>query len=255
MSPTDHVLPRTFYLNEQHELSRAEKEPGGSVPQYADIDWTARGRTISSSLNKVTSQIQASHDPMKEKHYFVLAEPVEQLAKVSKDKRKAIDGKVFEKTQFSEKHSRVFKRLGMDLVGVTEAGAAVVHMKPEIVSQLSNTAHTLASLGAERNHVGQQSIDFEMVPIEARVDLNWLRSLKKAASDEAVIELQPLLTRSEIDSIFGAIIVTLRPNLGEGAVGTGTDYSGRQWLRGKLTPESLERIAGIFFPSNPCTPR
>jgi hypothetical protein len=57
--------------------------------------------------------------------------------KVSKDKRKVIDGKVFEKTQFSEKHSRVFKRLGMELVGVTEAGSAVVHMKPEIVSQLS----------------------------------------------------------------------------------------------------------------------
>jgi len=247
MSPNDRVSPRTFYLNEQHELSRAEREPGGSVPQYADIDWTARGGAISRSLNQVTSQIQASHDPMKGKHYFVLAEPVEQLAKFSKDKRKAVDGKVFEKTQFSEKHSRVFKRLGMDLIGVTEAGSAVVHMKPEIVSQLSNTAQALASLGAREKSRWATIDRFEMVPIEARVDLNWLRSLRRAASDEAVIELQPLLTRSEIDSIFRAIIVTLRPNLGEGAVGTGTDYSGRQWLRGKLTPESLERIARDFY--------
>lgn len=247
MSPTDHVLPRTFYLNEQHELSRAEKETGGSVPQYVDIDWTARGEMISRSLNQVASQIRASHDPMRDKHYFVLADPVEQLAKVSKNKRTAIDGKVFEKTQFSEKHSRVFKRLGIDLVGVTEAGSAIVHMKPEIVSQLSNTAHTLGSLGTREKSRWATIDRFEMVPIEARVDLNWLRSLKKTSSDEAVIELQPLLTRSEIDSIFRAIVVTLEPALGEGPVGTGTDYSGRQWLRGKLTPQSLERIARDFF--------
>lgn len=247
MSPNGHASPRNFYLNEQHELSRAEKESGGSFTKYVDIDWTARGGTISRSLNQVTSAIQASHDPVKGKHYFVLAEPVERLARNSTDRRKAIDGKVLEETQFSEKHSRVFKRLGMDLVGVTDGGSAVVHMKPEIVSQLTNTAQTLANLGAREKSRWATIDRFEMVPIEAKVDLNWLRSLKPAASNEAVIELQPLLTRSEIDSIFRAIIITLSPNLGEGAAGTGTDYSGRQWLRGKLTPESLEKIARDFF--------
>src|SRR5664280_2739257 len=118
MSPNIRVTPKTFYLNEQHELSRAEKEPGGRVPQYADIDWAARGSVISESLHRVTTEMQASHDPVREKHCFVMAEPVERLAKVSKDKKKAIDGKVFESTKFSQQHSRVFKRLGMDLVGV-----------------------------------------------------------------------------------------------------------------------------------------
>ena len=75
MSPDERVSPRTFYLNEQHELSRAEKESGGSVPKYIDIDWAARGRTISRSLSQVTSQIQASHDPLRGQRYFVLADP------------------------------------------------------------------------------------------------------------------------------------------------------------------------------------
>lgn len=247
MSPDAHPSPKTFYLNEQHELSRAEKESGGSVPKYIDIDWAARGRTISRSLNKVTSQIQASHDPLKGQRYFVLADPVGTLAKSSTNAKKAPDGKIFETTKFSEKHSRVFKRLGMDLVGVTDAGSAVVHMKPEIVSQLSNTAENLAGLGAREKSRWATIDRFEMIPIEAKIDLGWLRSLRPAASDEAVIELQPLLTRSEIDSIFRAIIATLHANLGERAIGTGTDYSGRQWLRGRLTPESLQSIAQDFF--------
>lgn len=154
MSGDERVTPRNFYLNEQHELSRSEKEPGGRVPQYADIDWTARGGAISESLNRVTSLIQKCHDPSGSKHCFLLAEPVERLAKISKDKTKAKDGKVFENTRFSEKHSRVFRRLGIDLLGVTDNGAAVVHMKPEIVSQLSNTAQSLASLGARKITLG-----------------------------------------------------------------------------------------------------
>lgn len=247
MSPDGRVSPRTFYLNEQHELSRAEKESGGSVPKYIDIDWAAKGRTISRSLSQVTSQIQASHDPLRGQRYFLLADPVGTLAKSSTNARKAPDGKVFEDTKFSEKHSRVFKRLGMDLVGVTEAGSAVVHMKPELVSQLSNTAENLAGLGAREKSRWATIDRFEMIPIEAKVDLGWLHSLRPATSDEAVIELQPLLTRSEIDSIFRAITTMLRPNLGERAVGTGTDYSGRQWLRGRLTPESLQSIAHDFF--------
>lgn len=247
MSPNGRVAPRNFYLNEQHELSRAEKESGGSVPQYVDIDWGARGGTINRSLNQVISQIQASHDPVKGQRYFVLAEPVGRLAKASSNLRKAVDGKVFEDTKFSEKHSRVFKRLGMDLVGVTEAGSAVVHMKPETVGQLSNTAENLAGLGAREKSRWATIDRFEMVPIEAKLDLNWLRSLKPQASDDAVIELQPLLTRAEIDSILRAIVATFRPDLGERAVGTGTDYSGRQWLRGRITPESLGNIARDFF--------
>jgi hypothetical protein len=38
MSPDERVTPRNFYLNEQHELARAEKEGGGRIPQYLHIN-------------------------------------------------------------------------------------------------------------------------------------------------------------------------------------------------------------------------
>jgi len=246
MSPEDRISPKTFYLNEQHELSRGEKEPGGRIPQYADIDWTAKGGTIDRSLKRVASQIQASHDPLKSSRYFVLAEPEGRLAKISKDKTKAVDGKVYESTIFSEKHSRVFKRLGMDLIGVTESGAAVVHMKPELLGQLENSAHSLAELGAREKSRWATINRFEMVPVEAKVDPEWIRSIGKSVGD-GVIELQPLLTRSETDTVIRAIVATLNRTLGERPEGTGTDYSGRQWFRAKITAESLERIARDFF--------
>lgn len=247
MSNQDQITPKTFYLNEQHELSRAERESGGRLPQYTDIDWSAKGGAISRSLKSVTTQMQASHDPLRGNRYFLLAQPEQQLAKVSKDKTKAVDGKVLETTQFSERHSRVFKRLGMDLIGVTSSGSAVVHLKPEILNQLENSAHSLADLGAREKSRWATINRFEMIPVEAKIDLDWLHSLKPSAVNDGVIELQPLLTRSETDSIIRAIVATLQPALGEKAVGIGTDYSGRQWFRGKLTAESLERIARDFF--------
>src|SRR5437016_211247 len=111
MSPNGRVPPRTFYLSEQHELARAEKQGGGGIPKYIDINWAAKGTAISQSLSRVRRQINASPDPSKQNHYFLLAAPVEKLAKASEDQRKAVHGKVFEQTDFAHKHSRVFRRL------------------------------------------------------------------------------------------------------------------------------------------------
>ena len=149
MSTNGRTIPRTFYLNEQHELTRAEKEGGGRIPQYIDINWASKGTAISRSLNRVRGEIQESPDPAKENHYFVLAAPVERLTKASKDKTKAKDGKVFEDTDFSREHSRVFRRLGVDLLDFSAAddGSAVVHMKPEMMEQLSSRAQSLAKAG------------------------------------------------------------------------------------------------------------
>src|SRR6266478_5603763 len=138
MSPEKRVPPRTFYLNEQHELSRAEKEGGGRLPHYTGINWASKGTEINKSLNQVRRQLHRSPDPSKENHYFVLAAPVEKVAKLSSDKRKAVEGKVFEATNFAGEHSQVFRRLGLDLVSVSEDGSAVVHMKPEVMDQLTS---------------------------------------------------------------------------------------------------------------------
>jgi hypothetical protein len=120
MSPR--VSPRTFYLNEQHELARAEKEGGGPPPKYTDINWATKGNKIARSLQRVVNQIEQSPDPSRENHFFLLAAPVSQLAKESKAK-KAVNGRLFEQTDFAEKHSRVFRRLGLDLISVENAGS------------------------------------------------------------------------------------------------------------------------------------
>src|SRR5579872_244924 len=99
---------RTFYLNEQHELSRGEKEGGGRISQYVDIDWASKGRQISQSLQGVRSAIRASKDPLRDHHYFVLATPVGEVRKRSKDKKKAPDGVVSDGIQFAKDESRVF---------------------------------------------------------------------------------------------------------------------------------------------------
>ncbi|MGO8817868.1 MAG: hypothetical protein ACLQVG_24760 [Terriglobia bacterium] len=247
MSPENRVTPRTFYLSEEHELARGEREGGGRIPAYTDINWAAKGATISRSLHRARTQIQGSTDPARENHYFLIAAPVRELAKRSTDKRKAKNGKVFETTDFAERHSRVFRRLGIDLLNVAENGSAVVHMKPELMAQLSNTAQTLRGLG-DREKSRWATIDrFEVIPPNFRIDDDWLAALRPRTITEAVIEFQPLLTRPEIDSLIRAVVALLLRDLSEAVTGTGTDFSGRQWVRGKITPESLTKISQAFF--------
>jgi hypothetical protein len=195
----------------------------------------------------VKRQIQGSQDPSKQNHYFLLASPVAELAKTSENKKKAVHGKVFERTDFAEKHSRVFRRLGLDLLNVVEDGSAVVHMKPELMEQLSNRTQSLPTLGV-REQARWATIDrFGMIPSKLRIDSDWLATLKAKKTADAVVEFQPLLLRSEIDSLIRAVVSMLLQNLGEAVTGTGTDFSGRQWVRGRITPESLTKLSETFF--------
>lgn len=247
MSANGRTTPRTFYLNERHELTRAEKEGGGSIPKYIDINWASRGTAISRSLHRVRKEIETSPDPAKENHYFLLAAPVEQLTKASTDKTKAKDGKRFEHTDFAREHSRVFRRLGVDLLNVADDGSAVVHMKPETMEQLSSRAQSLPRLGAGEQARWATIDRFALIPPELRIDSEWLVTLHAKKVTDAVIEFQSLLTRSEIDALVRAVVEILLRNLGEAVTGTGTDFSGRQWVRGRVTPESLTKISQDFF--------
>jgi hypothetical protein len=92
MADVKKLQAKTFYLNEQHELARSEKEGAGRAPQYVPVDWTSRGARISASLKNVKKELDASTDPIRQNHYFVLANPVESIAKISKDRKKAPHG-------------------------------------------------------------------------------------------------------------------------------------------------------------------
>ena len=247
MSPDRRFVARTFYLNEQHELARTEKKGGGAVPKYTGINWATKAETITRSLDRVKTTIERSADPTKENHYFLVAAPVREIAKLSKDKRKADHGTVIEHTDFAEKDSRIFRRLGIDLLSVADDGSAVVHMKPDMIEQLSNTARSLGKLGDREKSRWATIEQFKPVPAELRIDAEWLQELAERQTADAVIEFQPLLARSEIDSLIRAIVSRLAQGMGEAVTGTGADFSGRQWVRGRITPASLKTISQAFY--------
>lgn len=239
--------PVTFYLNEQHELSRGEREGGGRFPQYYGIDWAAKGRKIKAALESVRTAIVASHDPLRELHYFVMAKPVQEIQKKSSNKRLAHDGVITESVRFDESDSRVFRRLGMDLVEVTPEGSAVVHIEPERINQLVATTQRLSEVGA-REQARWASVDsFGVVPVELRLDDGWVRSLRPHSATNAVVEFQPLLSRTDVEVLLKSIGALLRRDRKEAITGLGTDFSGRYWAQGWITPESLKAIAKAFY--------
>ena len=247
MPEPDRLTPRTFFLNEQHELSRGEKEGGGRVPQYHGINWATKGHQIAAALESVKFAIRASKDPLRDSHYFVLAKPVTEIQKKSTNRKIAPDGIVSEPVRYEERESRVFRRLGIDLVEVTDSGDAVVHIRPERLEQLLSTTRILNEVGP-REQARWASVDsFNLVPPQLRIDETWVRSLRTHTPTEAVVEFQPLLTRSETDALMHSILALLKAERREVITGVGTDFSGRNWARGRVTPESLRAIAKLFY--------
>lgn len=247
MPPSHRITPKTFYLNEQHELSRGEKEGGGRVPEFVGIDWAAKGKGISESLELVRSRISTSKDPLRGQHYFVMAKPVEEVQKRSKDQRKAHVGVVSQGIRFDETDSRIFRRLGLDLVDVTTEGQAIVHMRPERLAQLTAAADVLNEVGP-RERARWATIDtFGLIPPELRLDQTWLESLLPHSPTDAVVEFQPLLARAEVEILLRTIAGLLKAERHEALTGIGTDFSGRHWTRGRITPETLRAIARIFY--------
>jgi len=248
MPPTKRqVKPRTFFLNEKHELARAEKGGGGRLPQYTGISWAARASQITNSLKQAAEAVRSSHDPLKDERFFVIAHPVPELEKRSSDKKKAPQGTFKETTDFGGQHARVFDRLGLDLLQVTEDGEAIVHAQAERVDQLVQRTESLEQLGA-REQARWATIDsFETIPLQLRVDADWLKTLKSRGSTDVVIELQPVLTRVEADRVLRAIADLLSAHDGGKLTGTGSDFSGRHWFRGEASRQSVRTIARDFF--------
>ncbi len=241
------IEPRTFFLNETHELAPVEKQGGGRAPQYSGVSWAARAKQLSSSLRKVVDAVRSSHDPLKDERYFVIAQPVAEIEKRSSDKKKAPKGTLKEPTDFGGSHARVFDRLGLDLLQVTDDGKAVVHGQAERMDQIIQRSESLAQLGPREQSRWVTIDSFDTVPLELRVDANWLKTLRPHQAADVVIELQPVLSRVEADRVLRTIADLLSEREGERLTGTGTDFSGRHWFRGKASQQSVRKIARDFF--------
>lgn len=239
--------PRTFFLNETHELSPEDKAGGGRIPEYVGISWARKARRISESIGGVLRDVQASNDPLRDHRYFVVARPVPELEKKSTDSRKAPSGILKDPTDFGGSHGRIFERLGLDLLEVTDSGQALVHGDRDRLEQLLQRSRSLDSLGT-REQVRWATIDlFETIPPQLRVDAGWVATLQPNVPAEVVFELQPVLGRVEADTVLRAIADLLGRQRGEQLSGTGSDFSGRFWFRGKATERSIRLIAKDFF--------
>jgi hypothetical protein len=248
MPPTRRqVEPRTFFLNEAHELSPTEKGRGGALPKFAEIPWSTKAKQISKSLDAVIQSVSASRDPLKEKRLFVLADPVLEVKKRREDKKGNLKEIYKEKTNFGGDHGRVFDRLGLDLLHVTDDGKAVVHAGKETFDTLKERSAELADLGAREQSRWATIESFETIPLQLRVDDVWLKELKHQGVASIIIELQPVITRVEADGVLRAIADLLTERDGERLTGTGTDYSGRHWFRGKASHASVRSIARDFY--------
>ncbi|MHB8956034.1 MAG: S8 family serine peptidase [Pirellulaceae bacterium] len=241
------VIPTTFFLNEKHELTASENRGGGRLPQYEGISWGARASRISQSLRSVAEKVEESNDPLKDDRYFVLAVPVRELKKRSENKKRAPQGTYEEPTDFGSTHGKVFDRLGLDLLQVTDDGKAVVHAEREKLAQLVRRTESLDDLG-QREQARWATIDsFETVPLELRIDARWLQRLRSDDLTDMVIELQPVLSRGDADRVLRAIADFLVQQQGQKLTGTGTDFSGRHWFKGQATRRSIRYIAKDFF--------
>ncbi len=242
------ITPTTFLLNEAHELTPSEEKNGnGGIPQYADISWAAKAARISQSLQTVADEIEHSRDPLRYARYFILAIPVAKVKKHSKNMRRAPGETYVEETDFGGAHGRVFDRLGLDLLQVTQDGGVVVHAEKETFKQLRHRANSLESLG-QREQARWATIDsFETVPLELRVDASWLQSIRTDEIVDTVIELQPVLAGDDADHVVRAITALLMRHQGERLTGNGRDFSGRYWFRGLASRQSIRNIAKDFY--------
>jgi hypothetical protein len=242
--------PRTFFLNEQHELTREERSGGGGLPKLAAIDWAVKGRKISDSLRQVKYEIRRSRDPLKDRHYFLRAAPVPKIKKRSDSKHRkglAADGSYEEEIDYSEDHSSVFRRLGLELLQVNDDGTATIHSTPERLEQLALATESLADLG-QREQSRWVTIDsFGLIPPNLRIDDGWLDTVGAETLVDTIVELQPLLSRIDVDTVVRAVAAILNRACNETLSGGGTDFSGRHWLRGRMAKKSLMGIAKTFY--------
>lgn len=238
--------PRTFFLNESHEHARGEKEGGGRVPQYTRIDWQAKGDRIAKSLRAARTLIRKTPDPVRESHFFMLSTAESKVEKISKDKKKAIDGRVAENVHLAGEHARIFQRLGIDLLGVTSAGAALVHADADRVDQLIATAAGLVGAGAREQSRWALLSEFQPAPADTRADPNWISTLPTRTLADVIVELQPLLTRAEVEAVARALRESLTQTAGEEVTAAGRDFSGRSWIRMSLPRKKVALFADQF---------
>lgn len=238
------VQPRTFFLNEKQELASFDRDGGRGQADYIPIDWSARSAGLSASFRRATTPPARSVDPSVGRHFFVVAVPVHAVQKRSH--AKTVPGGIkHEAPAFGGEQSRLFRKLGMDLIETLPGGKAAVHVPSARTEQLLST---LASLPGASSREKARWINFEnFEPLDwtARVSVAWVETLQPNAVAEVVIRFQPALTRIEVNDVLQSMTRVLDGKHSR-LTKAGREFSGRYWCTGFLTREFILTIAREF---------
>jgi hypothetical protein len=236
----DRSVPRNFFLNERHELKPTEKPGGGGHPNIGTINWTNRVVGLKKGFARARGAVELSKDPGSQHRFFLTATP----AHIPRFRERAGKREDFdEKADFRASRSADLSRLGLDLLAIADDGRALVHAPAARFSVLERTAANLVEEPERARNRWLALEDIDVPDWSWRVDGDWFAGLPKDATD-CIVELAPVLTRAEAESVISAVFEGYLK--GHGVLAAGTDYSGRSWWRAKIARSTVELIATAF---------
>lgn len=189
-------------------------------------------RKLKEEIVSLRASRRASIDPSAKQRAFVVATP---KAKVEK---------VFKPNNAPGKDAQLIERLGFDLIATASDGSALVHATDARLEQMINSLEHLDTLGVKEKIKWAHLQKFGEIPIEYKTSLDWWRGDKQRSLLDSIIDLQPFLSRDEVDSVINAIRRSLQGD--ETLTRIGREFTGRVWLKVRLLPESVLALAKDF---------
>lgn len=240
------VEPRTFFLNELQELAPFAKEGGGQTPKYDTSDWQARIGTLRRSFD-ATFRIQDDcPDPLAAEHHFVAVVPATGITKISTSKKEPAKSKrVDASPAFGGSESKLFQKLGLDLVGTLPDARALVHVGAPGVARLLGTLTQLPQAPQREQARWVNLQEFAAVRWQDRVDAAWLSTLDPERPTRAVIRFQPLLGRVDVQKLLGEVN-RLMDQRNTRLLRAERTFSGQYWCGAMLNRTVVERLARAF---------
>lgn len=236
---------RNYFLNEQHELLPENSEGFAPPVTYLHVDWRTKGKRLQHSLERVSTIARASRDPISKRRYYLVASPEESVSKAS-EAQDAVGGEKIESVSFRGEGSKIFERLGLDLIEVHPNGAATVHALPERMEQLQTRTSQLGQAGIRDQGRFVAIQDFDWLPAAWKFDKEWTATLTEKPV-EAYIKLQPLLNEIEADLVIRTLDNFFAETVGGALRGKGRSYLGRYFLRALLDANAVQRLAETFM--------
>jgi hypothetical protein len=244
MSPDpSSARPRHYFLNERHQLAPGDNDGHGKMTKVLGVDFKSHGTALAQSIETIRTARKASPDPTARSRVFILAQPQGSLER-SSTAGKARDGKIEKAIKLSGKDSQMIEKMGFNLLSVTQDGAAIVHATNERLVQMQHSLRQLDLLAVREQNKWAHIRELVDVPVEHKTSLQWWGKQPLSKFWLATLDLQPFLSRTEIEQLI--ILLTKKLSDGERLLRTGMEYSGRTWIDALLQPSTIIDLVKDF---------